>query len=140
VPSGDERLGAGKWAAGPTGVALRQDGPWTWGVLANHLWSFAGSDRRDEISLTFLQPFLAYATRDAWTLTLNSESTYDWREDDLAVPVNAMVSKVVRVGALPVSLQAGLRWWAEDSETGPDGLGFRVAVTFLFPAGARRKP
>jgi hypothetical protein len=37
----DPMLGSGKWSAGPTGLVLKQSGPWTYGVLVNHLWSFA---------------------------------------------------------------------------------------------------
>src|SRR5262245_9612524 len=35
----DTALGSGKWGIGPTGVALQQSGPWTYGLLANHIWS-----------------------------------------------------------------------------------------------------
>ena len=38
----DELLGAGKWGAGPTGVLVWQGSGWTVGILANHIWSFAG--------------------------------------------------------------------------------------------------
>lgn len=31
--STDELLGSGKWGAGPTTVVLKQDGPWTYGML-----------------------------------------------------------------------------------------------------------
>ena len=31
----------------------------------------------------FLQSFLAYTTKDAWTFTVNTESAYDWRNRDL---------------------------------------------------------
>jgi hypothetical protein len=51
-------------------VALKQDGPWTYGVLANHIGSFAGNDERDGISKAFLQPFLSYTTPDACTFFL----------------------------------------------------------------------
>ncbi len=61
----DELLGADKWGAGPTGVALKQVGPWTYGALANHLWSFAGDSDRNDISNTFLQPFVTYTTPTA---------------------------------------------------------------------------
>ena len=84
----DDALGAEKWAVGPTGVVLKQEGHWTYGALANHLWSVAGSDSRADISATFVQPFLAYTTKTAWTFTANSESTYDWENDDWSVPVN----------------------------------------------------
>jgi hypothetical protein len=42
----DTLLGNGKWGAGPTFVVLKQDGPWTYGALGNHVWSFAGQEGR----------------------------------------------------------------------------------------------
>lgn len=105
----------------------------TYGALANHLWSVAGDDDRSDVSSTFLQPFVAHTTADAWTFTLNSESTYDWKEDEWSIPLNGIVSKLTRFGKLPVSLGAGARYWAEPSEGGPEGWGFRFVVTFLFP-------
>ncbi len=38
-------LGSSKWGIGPTVVVLKQQGPWTYGMLANQLWSFAGAQR-----------------------------------------------------------------------------------------------
>jgi hypothetical protein len=55
----DDLLGGGKWGAGPTAVVLTQRGPWTIGMLANHIWSFAGDDDRSDINSTFLQPFVS---------------------------------------------------------------------------------
>lgn len=134
IPTGtDELLGSEKWGIGPTVVALKQDGPWTYGILANHIWSFAGDHNRDDISSTFLQPFLSYTTPDAWTFALNTESSYDWEHDDWSVPINFTVSKLVTLGEQPVSLTAGARYWAAAPENGPEGWGFRLAVTFLFP-------
>jgi hypothetical protein len=129
----DEFLGSGKWGAGPTAVLLKQDGPWTFGILANHIWSFAGQSDRNDVSSTFLQPFVSYTTKDAWTFALNTESTYDWEGDDWSVPINFTVSKLVTVDKHPISLTAGIRYWAAAPDNGPDGLGFRVAMTFLFP-------
>ena len=59
----DDELGTGKWGVGPTGVGLLQKGPWTYGMLANHIWSFAGDDDRADVNSTFLQPFFAYNTK-----------------------------------------------------------------------------
>lgn len=129
----DDLTGSGKWGAGPTGVALKQEGPWTYGLLANHIWSFAGQDDRADVNSTFLQPFLSYTTHDAWTFTLNTESTYDWEGDQWSVPVNVMVGKLVKFDQQPVSFTAGLRYWADAPDNGPEGLGFRFVVTFLFP-------
>ena len=79
LPTGsDDLLTADKWGAGPTAVVLKQQGPWTYGALGNHIWSFAGDDNRADISTTFLQPFISYTTPSAWTFSLNTESSYDW--------------------------------------------------------------
>jgi hypothetical protein len=129
----DETLGTEKWGAGPTVVALKQDGPWTVGGLANHIWSFAGDDDRSDVNSTFLQPFAAYTTPTAWTFTVNSESTYDWKHSDWSIPINGIVTKLVHVGGLPLSIGGGVRYWVESADGGPEDWGFRFIVTFLFP-------
>ena len=76
----DDLLGTGKWGAGPTGIALKQtESGWTYGALINQIWSFAGDGDRSDVSSLFLQPFLAKAFGKGRTLTLNSESSYDWK-------------------------------------------------------------
>jgi len=134
IPTGTENLLSGrKWGAGPTAVVLKQHGSWTYGFLVNHIWSFAGDDSRSSISNTFLQPFVAHTTKDAWTYTLNAESTYDWKAEQWSVPINAVVSKLIKFGSQPVSLGAGVRYWADSPDSGPHGWGVRLVVTFLFP-------
>jgi hypothetical protein len=129
----DSLLGAEKWGAGPTAVALTTRGPWTLGALANHVWSFAGDSDRQDISSTFIQPFVAYTWPSAWTVSVQSEGTYNWKTEKWSVPVNAAVSKLVRLGKLPVSLQAGVGYWAESPETGPEGFRFRLQANFVLP-------
>ncbi len=129
----DDLLGGGKWGAGPTAVVLKQHAGWTFGALANHIWSFAGDDDRPDISSTFLQPFVSYTTADAWTFGVNTESTYNWETQDWSVPINFTVAKLVKFDKQPVSFTAGVRYWVESPDSGPDGLGFRGVVTFLFP-------
>lgn len=136
VPTAENQyLGEDKWGAGPTAVFLKQEHGWTYGALVNQVWSFAGNHDRSEVNRSFVQPFLSYTTPDVWTFGVNAESTYDWLADDLAVPVNLTVAKLVRLGKLPVQFQAGVRYWAERSEFGAEGFGFRFSVTFLLPAG-----
>lgn len=129
----DDLLGGGKLGLGPTAVVLKQEGPWTVGALANHIWSVTGKGDRSDISATYLQPFISYRTSDAWTFTLNTESTYDWKAEQWSVPVNFQVSKLVKFGVQPVSLSAGARYWASAPENGPHGWGVRVGLSFLFP-------
>ncbi|MFV0303605.1 MAG: hypothetical protein ACK5IP_22515 [Paracoccus sp. (in: a-proteobacteria)] len=133
LPTGSDGLGADQFAMGVTGVALKQSGPWTFGVLANHLWDVGGGGDATDISASHMQPFLNHTSSDAVTVALNTEASHDWIQNEGAVPINLMVSKVVRLGPNLVSLGGGLRYWADGPEAGPDGWGARAIVTFLFP-------
>jgi len=82
------------WGAGPTGVVIRQQGPWTVGALANHIWSFAGNSSRADVNATFLQPFVTYTARTATTFSLQAESTYDWNGRQWAVTAHEAVAKL----------------------------------------------
>ena len=141
LPTGtDPLLTAREFGAGPTAVALVQQGSWTVGVLSNHIWSIGSqsaptspacddyscvadpadaTSSRVGISATFIQPFISYTTKDAWTFGLNTESTYDWIAEKWTIPVNATVSKLVMFGKQPVSLGAGVRYWAESPDGAP---------------------
>jgi hypothetical protein len=72
---------------------------------------------------------------DAWTFTLQTETTYNWETEEWAVPVNAVVSKLTAVQGQPVSIFGGVRYWAESPDSGPEGWGLRFGVTLLFPKG-----
>ena len=129
----DSLLGAKKWGAGPTGLVLTMRGPWTAGALGNHVWSFAGDSDRKDISNTFLQPFVAYTWPSAWTVSIQSESTYNWKIEKWSVPINVAIAKLVWWGKLPVSLQAGVGYWLESPDVASEGWRFRVQANFVLP-------
>lgn len=129
----NSKLGAEKWGAGPAGVVISMRGPWTVGALANHVWSFAGDDDRSDISSSFIQPFVSYTWPSAWTVSVTSESTYNWKSEKWAVPVNVSVAKLVRFGRLPVSLTAGTGYWLESPRGAPEGVRYRLAATLILP-------
>lgn len=72
----DDLLGTEKWAAGPSGVILRQQGQWTYGMLTQHVWDYAGDDDRSSVNSTLLQPFASFTTHTATTFSLQAESVY----------------------------------------------------------------
>ena len=129
----DNLLGTEKWGAGPAGVVVTMRGPWTFGGLANHIWSFAGDSDRQDINNTFVQPFVAYTWPSAWTVSVQSETTYNWETEKLSLPINVATSKLVRIGRLPVSLQGGVGYWLESPETGPEGWRFRLQANLVLP-------
>lgn len=128
----DDRLGTQKWGAGPTAVFLRQDSGWTYGLLANHIWSFAGTQSRQDISATFLQPFVAYTTKTFTTFGFSSESIYDWQNNQWNVPLNFTANQLLKLGSQPVQFTLGFRYHAEKPQDQAEW-GLRFAVTLLFP-------
>lgn len=129
----DERLGSEKWGVGPTAVVLRQTGPWTVGGLVNHIESFAGEGGRDDVSATFVQPFVSYVTRTKTTIALNTESTYDWEREEWSVPLNFTVSQLLKIGPQILQVGGGARYWAHSPDGGPEDWGARIFLTLLFP-------
>jgi len=132
-PTGTEpRLRSESLGFGPTAVALRQSKGWTYGALANHLWSVTNSADHEQINATFLQPFVSYTWPSATTVGLNTESSYDWASHRWTVPINLTLAQLVVFGNQPVQFTVGVRYYAEAPAAGPEW-GLRFAVTFLFP-------
>ena len=103
----------------------------TWGALVNHVWSYAGSGSQD-VSATFFQPFVSYNTKTATTFFLQAETTYDWKQDQWSVPINAGVNQLLKIGTQRIQLGLGGRYWAETPRGGPDW-GLRLNFVLLFP-------
>jgi hypothetical protein len=122
----DGLIGSGKWGAGPTAVLLKQTGGWTFGVLANHIWSFAGDENRSYVSTTFVQPFISFTTSTKTTFSVNAESSYDWRAGQWLVPVNFSVSQLFKVGSLPPMITQS------DVLADYPGVGVKVATPKAF--------
>jgi hypothetical protein len=131
----DPVLGSAKWGIGPTAVVLKQIGGTSVGILANHIWSFAGDDfsggvERADVNGTFLQPFLSHTTANAVTYTVNLEASANWEVDDdkWTVPMHFTISKVTKFGPFPMSIGGGPRICLaapEAARTGACGLSRR---------------
>jgi len=125
-----------KWSAGPTFVVLKQEGRYTYGALANQLWSFAGDDNASDVNQTFLQPFFAIGFPKALTLTIQSESVANWEAPDgntWTVPINVIVSKVKTLGPYPASYAFGAGVFADSPDGGPEWK-LRGVVTLILPS------
>jgi hypothetical protein len=120
----DKALGFGKWGAGPTALTLQQNRGWTYGLLANHLWSYADAGRYSassaegasdgsgaQVNATFIQPFVSFTTKTFTTFGLNTESTYDWSHSQWTVRLNISVSQLLKVGKQPLQLSLGVKYY-----------------------------
>jgi len=125
-----------KWSAGPTVVILKQEGRYTYGALANHLWSFAGDEDVPDVNQTYLQPFLAIGFQKAVTLTIQSETVANWEAssgNEWTIPINVIVSKVKSFGPYPASYAFGGGVFVDSPEGGPEWK-LRGAVTLILPS------
>jgi hypothetical protein len=129
----DDSLGTEKWGLGPTAVVLKQEGPWTVGALANHVWSIAGEDDRADVDASYIEPWVSYTTKSDTTISMSVETVYDWEAGEASVPVNFIVDQLFQIGGQYISVGASVKYWADSPPGGPEGFGFRLQLTFLFP-------
>jgi hypothetical protein len=81
-----------------------------------------------------MDPGIAYVTQSETTFTLNTESTYDWKAKSWSVPIIFKVEQLLKVGRQIIQVGGGLRYWAASPDSGPEGLGARLSIVFVFPA------
>jgi len=128
-----DALGSKKYTAGPALIVAKTGMPLTYGGLVQHIWSYAGDDKRPDISSTTIQPFLTCLLGSGWSTTLNTEASYNWEagDDRWTIPLALGVAKVVRIGSKYVNIGAA----AVDYVEGPQGLpGWeaRFSATYVF--------
>jgi hypothetical protein len=103
---------------------------WTFAFFANHLWGVANADN-DELDLTYLQPLVSYTFETGSSLGLDTQSTYDWQNDDWTVPINLTLSQYFELGGQPIVATIGGRYYAQQPEDGPHW-GGQLSFNFLF--------
>jgi hypothetical protein len=131
----DPVLGTEKLSAGPAIILLIQPGGWTFGLVAQNTWSFAGNSERTEVNQFFTNPFIVRQIKKGWyvnsapiiTANWNAESGQGW-----LVPLGVGLGKVFRIGKLPINAQVGYYNYVVKPDNGPDWQ-LRAQVNFLFP-------
>jgi len=124
-----------KFGLGPTAVVLLHKSHANFGLLANQVWSVAGSSNRGYVSQTYAQTFITYTTKKAWTIATTSYNTYDWnagRWTAIVMPIR--VSKLVKIGHQRLSIGGAPRCTVTSPQYAPKGCGLEFTVTPLYPA------
>ncbi len=128
-------LGQGKLSMGPSVVLLTQPPHWTLGVLANNVWSVAGSGGRPPVNQMLVQYFINYNLKNHWYLQMAPIITADWRAPDgnvWTVPVGGGVGKIMKLGFQPINWQ--LEFYGNAVHPiGTPSWTFRAQIAFLFP-------
>jgi hypothetical protein len=82
-------LGQGKWQLGPAAAAKLDTDSWLQiSVLAQGLWSVAGSSQSSTLAYATLQPFLAVHLPAALFLLSDATMNFYWAGGRSTVPVN----------------------------------------------------
>ncbi len=128
-------LGQGKLGIGPSIVVLTQPGHWTLGVLANNVWSVAGSGSRPDVNQFLMQYFINYNLQKGWFIGVSPIITANWeasRGNVWTVPFGGGIGRIMKFGAQPVSLVAQFYDNAVHPANTPSWT-MRLQISFLFP-------
>jgi len=128
-------LGQGKLGIGPSTVVLTQPGHWTLGVLANNVWSVAGSGSRPDVNQFLTQCFINYNLQKGWFIAMSPIITANWKASSgnvWTVPVGGGIGRITKFGAQPVSLLAQFYGNAVHPANTPEWT-MRLQISFLFP-------
>jgi hypothetical protein len=140
-PTTNTLLGATKWGSGPSVAFLHKDaGPWVWGLVANNIWTFDGATGGNATDQMLLNPFFSYHFGDGWALSSSPEITANWiaTGNKWTVPVGGGVSKVIRIGELPVKLEVAAYYNAIRPTATQDPWQLQATLTFVFSEQATR--
>jgi hypothetical protein len=135
-------LGTGKWSAGPAAGLIYLNGPWVNGILANHVWSFAGQSSSAEVSQSTFEPVISYNFQSGWFLAFDSTMTADWKAESdkrWTIPVGLDAGKAFQIGKQSLSLQFGTYYNIERAEGAAKWL-IRLQVSLVFPRQSASHP
>jgi hypothetical protein len=136
MPTGGGNRGAQKWSAGPSFVSLVQPGDWTFGILINNAWSFAGDDDRDDVNHMLLNLFIVRQLGKGWYVNSAPILTANWKAESgqkWIVPVGLGGGKLVMLGGkLPLNLQTQIYYNVVRPDFGPEWQ-WRFQAQILLP-------
>ena len=129
-------LGQGKLGLGPSIVLLSQPGHWTLGILANNVWSVAGSGSRPDVNQFLFQYFINYNLKKGWFITWQPTLTADWeatnKEGQWTVPFGGGIGRIMKLGNQPVLLTTQFYGNAVHPQ-GTPAWSMKLQISFLFP-------
>ena len=129
-------LGQGKLGLGPSIVLLSQPGHWTLGILANNVWSVAGSGSRPDVNQFLFQYFINYNLKKGWFITWQPTLTANWeatsQQGVWTVPFGGGIGRIMKLGNQPVLLTTQFYGNAVHPEHTP-AWSMKLQISFLFP-------
>ncbi len=128
--------GQGKWQVGPAAIVGYLSKKWILGALVQNWQSFGGSgDGR--INQMNLQPIAAYFLPNGWSIGYSGNILANWKADKAGdvwtVPLGLSVSKVVKLGNLPVRFALAGQYMAHHPDVGGQKWNIQLMVVPVIP-------
>ena len=126
------RYGSEKWGIGPAMQLAVFEANRNYGLLANHIWSFAGNPNRNDISQTFLNPWLTYTIDPTTNAGIQTESYYNWLTNKWQIPLEGYYNKFLSINNQLVKLGFFVLYWPVAPDYYPNW-SLRFNLTLIFP-------
>ena len=129
----NDLVGTNRFAIGPTVVILKQSNGWTYGALANQLWSGSGTVKAYEINQMFVQPFITYNWKSGAGAGGSFEWTQAWATNTTSIYFMPNISGVTKLGKQIVSLSVAPRIPVSVPNSSRPDFGVRAVLVLVFP-------
>ena len=127
----DSYLGTGKFGIGPTAVVLKQVNGFTYGALANQIWSVAGEADRAAVSQLFVQPFFTYNWKSGAGIGLVGSITQNWEAKINTTTITVPFTGITKFGKQIIQFAVGPQFPVTGNPIA--SFGWRAQLTLIFP-------
>jgi hypothetical protein len=132
----NSRLGQNKWQIGPAGVFGYLSEKWIAGVFPQQ-WFSMGGPGSQTVSQMNIQYFFVYLPGGGWGIGTSPNILMNWYankgSNDLTFPIGLNVSKVIKIGPLPVKLQIQSQYMPVHPDVFGQKWNLQFAVTPVIP-------
>jgi hypothetical protein len=128
--------GQGKWQLGPSVVVGYLTKQFFLGVFPQQWWSIGGEHGRPDTNQMNLQPIASIFFGEGWSVGYSGNILADWTapsEDVWTVPVGLALSKVVKLGRLPVKIQLAVQYMPVHPRISGQEWNVQVSITPVIP-------
>jgi hypothetical protein len=129
--------GQGKWQVGPAALVGYLSKKWILGALLQNWTSFGGSGNRPNTNQMNIQPFVAYFLPDGWSIGYSGNILANWKADKAGdvwtIPLGLSVSKVLKLGKLPVRIALGGQYMVHHPDTFGQKWNIQLMVVPVIP-------
>lgn len=129
----DDATGSENWSAGFANVLFNANSKsFQWGYLLTWQTSIGDADESEEVNLGAFQPFGFYQLGKGWYLRSASVWTYNFANDNYAIPLSLGLGKVIKTDRATVNVFAEPQKYVWTRGDGQPEWGVFAGVNFQF--------